>query len=247
MYMPEDDANVFAFFIHWLADDEIPDFKSQDYYPHIRPGADIYVRKLYKLFYLADKLGIKNELANKVMDRIQDIQLRFAKRPSAFDINAIYANTPEKSKLRGKFRELFSFYGPLFQGRNSVLFVFHSQITGADHLIVTVYAVLVMLRESAINNYPEFAARKNIPRSQQLDDDVGALKMLARASQDFSEDFIESQIRYGAYFRSLYTPHCAEPQSRERGRGFGRCFFHTHAESEVCHLGPPVVNDHFGP
>ena len=109
MYMPDDDADAFALFTHWLAHDELLEFRREDYHPHVRAGADIYVRKLYKLFYLADKLDYKNELANKIMDRIQDVQLRFSKRPSAFDINAIYANTGEKSKLRGKLVELFSF------------------------------------------------------------------------------------------------------------------------------------------
>jgi hypothetical protein len=91
----------------------------------------------------------------------------------------------------------------------------------------------VVLRESAISNYPEFAAREDSPKSSQLDDDVGALKMLARASQEFAEDFIELQIRYGAYSGSPYTPQRAEPQSHERGRGFGCCFLHTHFEGEV--------------
>jgi hypothetical protein len=110
MHMPEEDPDVFAMFIHWLAHDEVLEFRSQDYYPLVRTGADIYVRKLYKLFYLADKLGVKNELANKVMDGIQDIQLRYAKRPSTFDVNAIYANTRDRSKLRGKLSGAIHFF-----------------------------------------------------------------------------------------------------------------------------------------
>ena len=99
--MPEDEADVFAMFIHWLTNGWIFDLKVQNY-PEVRKDVDIYVRKLYKLLYLADKLGVRNELANKVMDKIQDIQLRYRKRPSAIDINAICANTLDKSKLRSR-------------------------------------------------------------------------------------------------------------------------------------------------
>jgi hypothetical protein len=84
MYLPEDDSETFDSFIDFIYRGTTPKFIK---------GEDL------PLFFLAEKFCI-NELANKMMDTIQDIQLEHERVPGRTMMKQIYNNTRDKSKLR---------------------------------------------------------------------------------------------------------------------------------------------------
>jgi len=57
------------------------------------------MNSLRMLFYLAEKICV-NELANKVMGRIQDTHLKRNRICTALGLKKDYSNTHENSKLR---------------------------------------------------------------------------------------------------------------------------------------------------
>ncbi|TVY89016.1 hypothetical protein LAWI1_G007186 [Lachnellula willkommii] len=88
------------------------------------------------------------------------------------------------------------------------------------------YAVLMIIRKS-VHGY-----RTKPAEDIALED----FFLLLQKEPDFARDFIQLQIRYGHRFQ--LANGSADAQFRNSTKGFGRCFFHTHAKSEVCHLGP---------
>jgi hypothetical protein len=99
MYLAEDNIKAFHSFVNFIYRNTLPQFvKDKDQPTQITAG--FYTEhKLFSLFYLVEKYCM-NELANKVMDAIQDFQLEHDKVPSAKGIRRIYENTRHKSKLR---------------------------------------------------------------------------------------------------------------------------------------------------
>jgi BTB/POZ domain len=63
--------------------------------------------------------------------------------------------------------------------------------------------------------------------------DVDKLAALARQLPDFAADYVTLQFEHRARLRHGSV---ADPQIRGGPKGFGRCFFHTHAKGEICHL-----------
>jgi len=77
--------------------------------------------------------------------------------------------------------------------------------------------------------------RKNYLRTKKADDrDMALFLDLVKSCPDFAEDYAELHAQYGFLFRmSAKSPSV---NLRTPGRGLDRCFFHTHAKNEVCHL-----------
>jgi hypothetical protein len=99
MYLPEDDIEAFDSFVNFIYRNTLPKFvKDED--PPTEDAIDEYgCEKLAPLFYLAEKYCM-NELANKVMDAIQDHGLKYEVMPGEADMRTFYENTRHKSKLR---------------------------------------------------------------------------------------------------------------------------------------------------
>ncbi|PMD39649.1 hypothetical protein L207DRAFT_583511 [Hyaloscypha variabilis F] len=179
MYLVEEDTVAFDSFISYLYQDRLPQFSSTTKCT----ANEFPEQKLYPLFFLAEKVCC-NELANKVMDAIQDFGLLNEVIPGNESTTMIYENTHEESKLRS-------------------------------------YCILMGLY--------------NWIKSMENDDKdcVESTAHLARALPDFAGDFIELQFKYRDRFQK---GNVADAQVRNDEEGFGRCFFHTHAKGEVCHL-----------
>ena len=176
MYLPNEDINVFDTFITYLYQDRLPQFLST-------AGTDetyFEAEKLYPLFVLAERFCM-NDLANEVMDAIQDFGYQHNTIPGLSSISYIYKNTHETSKLR--------IYCVLMR-----LYDLHTS-TGAKH-------------------------------SNDTAD-------LASTLPDFAGDFIRLQCKYKDRFQK---GQLADAQVRDAKKGFGQCFFHTHAKGETCHL-----------
>ena len=94
-----------------------------------------------------------------------------------------------------------------------------------------IYGVLAIIRRNA-RGYPD---RAGVVREEIIERDLGILQQLLQSESDFGQDFLELQTRYGVRFHK--GADCADPRLRNSSKSFGRCFFHTHAKSEVCHLG----------
>jgi hypothetical protein len=98
MYLPEDDSEAFDSFIVFIYRDTLPKFVA-DKDPLIKEDVGWHaMEKLAPLFYLAEKYCMK-ELANKVMDAFQDLQLRHQTIPNVSLMTEIYNNTRDRSKL----------------------------------------------------------------------------------------------------------------------------------------------------
>jgi hypothetical protein len=89
---------VYPHFINWIYRDQLPPFVLREWYSDDNLFL-AYTKILLPLFQLAEKICL-NELANKVMDRIQDLhpkqQVMFCHR----ELKVVYENTRPKSKLR---------------------------------------------------------------------------------------------------------------------------------------------------
>ncbi|PVH85712.1 hypothetical protein DL98DRAFT_605325 [Cadophora sp. DSE1049] len=99
MYLPEDDADDFDSMIICIYQDRLPSFESSIHPQSGDSGEEFTSRVLYGLFVLAEKLCM-NDLANRVMDKIQDLDFEYSRVPSAASILDIYNTTSLKSKLR---------------------------------------------------------------------------------------------------------------------------------------------------
>ncbi|KAG4437856.1 hypothetical protein IFR05_006658 [Cadophora sp. M221] len=115
MYLPEDDVDALDSLIVYVYQDLLPGFPSLKY-----PDSDLeyggYLEKIiYPLFALAEKLCL-NELANRVMDLIQDTGMKYNCIPGSQaegGIYLIYAITPADSKLRvySVLMQIFNHHG----------------------------------------------------------------------------------------------------------------------------------------
>lgn len=99
MYLPDDDADTFDFMVAFIYQDRLPASP-----PSTNPAASDKIEKftlqrLYPLFGLAEKLCM-NELANRVMDKIQDVENELNHVPGYGSLRFAYRNTPAGSKLR---------------------------------------------------------------------------------------------------------------------------------------------------
>jgi hypothetical protein len=177
IYFPEEDFATFESFITYLYQDRLPQF-----FPTQRADKHSFEhKKLYPLFFLAEKLCI-NELANRVMDAIQDFGFQLLLTPSRQNIIQVYNNTHQASKLR-------------------------------------IYCVLT-------EAYYQNSAGDN-------EEDLANLTAISRSVPEFASDYMILQWKYHTCFRNQ---NATDPQLRDDQKGFGRCYFHTHAKGEVCHL-----------
>jgi hypothetical protein len=101
----------------------------------------------------------------------------------------------------------------------SIIWIYNNTHEGSK---LRLYSILMGLREQAL-------------KQALRDDESEAQKVvyLASAIPDFAGDYLEAQFKYWAHFR---PGGVAEPAFRGDKVGFVRCFFHTHAKGEVCHL-----------
>ncbi|KAK0119330.1 hypothetical protein ONS95_008172 [Cadophora gregata] len=98
MYLPEDDADVFDLMVGYIYPDRIPSFSAAKYNQDDN-GVSKFSHGLYTLFALAEKLCM-NDLANRLMDEIQDFQYEHSRVPSMTWFCDIYNMTSLRSKLR---------------------------------------------------------------------------------------------------------------------------------------------------
>jgi hypothetical protein len=64
----------------------------------------------------------------------------------------------------------------------------------------------------------------------ELKEDRSEGEEFSRENSDFALDFVRLSFQHGF---KLYT---RDVRSRSEEKGLGWCFFHTHAEGELCHL-----------
>ncbi|KAE9381259.1 hypothetical protein N431DRAFT_3095 [Stipitochalara longipes BDJ] len=95
MYLPDENTTAFDSFVTYLYQDRIPQYTAS---AEVLAG-NFERKKLYPLFILAEKYCM-NELANMVMDAIQDFAEKYRFTPSASNTRFVYNNTHESSKLR---------------------------------------------------------------------------------------------------------------------------------------------------
>ncbi len=98
IHLVEEDPEMFDLLINYFYHDSLPAFPSEEFSDD-QDGCDEYVDYLWTLFYVAEKFCI-DELANRIMDGIQDIQDHFGVIPSASSIKRIYKFTHESSRSR---------------------------------------------------------------------------------------------------------------------------------------------------
>ncbi|TVY15177.1 hypothetical protein LARI1_G007255 [Lachnellula arida] len=194
MHLPEDDPEAFSALVVWIYRDQLPLFPSERFTDD-RDGCERYIDILLPFFLLAEKLCI-NALANQIMDRIQDVQLKHDSLFSCSQLEDIYANTHRGSKVR-------------------------------------TYGVLNEIRRSLV---PESEYDANEEDENSEEKFLEELLKLQESQTDIGRDFILLHMQYGHRFHPGNDR--ADAQIRDSKTGFGRCFFHTHAKSEVCHLGP---------
>jgi len=184
MYLPAEDIGAFDSFITYLYQDRLPRFDNMGGLKSI----DFEAEKFYPLFFLAEKFCL-NELANRIMDAIQNYGFQHEKIPSCKDITEIYEYTHETSKLR-------------------------------------TYCVLMRLYDLHISG-----------DENAEDTEANATAHLASNLPDFASDIIKLQFKNKNRFQK---GNIADAQVRDDQKGFGRCFFHTHAKGEICHFGNAV-------
>jgi hypothetical protein len=99
MYLPEEDNEAFDSLTDFIYRGTVPKFVVEKDPPTRNTLGAFTMRKLAPLFYLAEKYCM-NELTNKVMDAIQDHELKYEIMPGDDLMRNIYNNTRDKSKLR---------------------------------------------------------------------------------------------------------------------------------------------------
>lgn len=99
MHLPEDTPTEFTNLVNYIYQDRLPAFPTDEYTPDFKGSQGFTKYQLYPLFFFAEKLCI-NGLANRVIDTIQDIHLKYNRVLSSARILAIYRATHENSKFR---------------------------------------------------------------------------------------------------------------------------------------------------
>ncbi|KAL2072709.1 hypothetical protein VTL71DRAFT_12052 [Oculimacula yallundae] len=99
MYLPEDSADAFDSLINYLYQDCLPAFPNQKHRDNAMDVSNFSADILYSLFALAEKFCI-NRLANRVMDRLQDLHDEYDVIPDLVESKKAYSITSPTSKLR---------------------------------------------------------------------------------------------------------------------------------------------------
>ncbi|CZR61095.1 uncharacterized protein PAC_10991 [Phialocephala subalpina] len=181
MHLPEDTPVDFTNLVNYIYQDRLPSFPAEEYTPDFKGSQGFTRDHLYPLFLFAEKLCI-NDLANRVMDDIQDIHLKYNRVLSNARILTIYRTTHENSKFR-------------------------------------LYSMLNLVRNSVTAHDNGSWCEKRIPLFTEI--------------TDIAVDFATAACRYAAKFAA--DQHL-DPRIRDDKTIFGKCFFHTHTDKEVCHL-----------
>jgi hypothetical protein len=113
MYLPDDNAGIFDMFLNYIYKDCLSSFPSKKFADIVK-GVDRYTEEVSKLFYLAEKFCI-NDLANRVMDQVQDVHASRERIPGPDDVENVYKNTHETSKLR-RYCTMTRIYGTRQRG-----------------------------------------------------------------------------------------------------------------------------------
>ena len=102
IYLPDDDFGAFEVLVNFNHSNRLPEL------PGPNPSTTVvdfetvnafYNSVLFPSYFLAEKLCM-NELANRIMDMIQDVQLAQGHAPSVYNVETIYPNTHAERKLR---------------------------------------------------------------------------------------------------------------------------------------------------
>jgi len=99
MYLPEDDANAFDSMIVYIYRDQLPVFPNTSYSQGCSGAQQFAFDILYRLFTFAEKICM-NDLANRVMDKIQDLGMEYWSAPTLPHVRSLYSLTGPGSKLR---------------------------------------------------------------------------------------------------------------------------------------------------
>lgn len=183
MHLPEDTPSEFTNLVNYIYQDRLPPFPTDEYALDVKGSRGYTKDHLYPLFTFAEKLCI-NDLANRVMDNIQDIHLKYNRTLSSARILAIYRTTHENSKFR-------------------------------------LYSMLNLVQNSVRTHSNESWCEKTIPLFTEM--------------PDIAIDYATAACRYAAKFAEDQD---LDPRVRD-DKAFGKCFFHTHTDKEVCHLNVP--------
>ncbi|KAG4424734.1 hypothetical protein IFR04_002082 [Cadophora malorum] len=98
IYLPEDDPTAFDALVVFIYQNSLPLFPSKQFPANIE-GCDCYADVLERIIFFADKLCI-NELANKSMDLMQDLEMEYSRLVNPERIANVYKRTGPKSKFR---------------------------------------------------------------------------------------------------------------------------------------------------
>lgn len=96
--LPEHNTKTFDGVVNWMYRDQIP--PSSEFLD--TPEAyDLYCRaEIQPLYFLAERLHLR-ELMSKLLDKIRIVACKYPLGyPTAFDVRAVYQNTPPSSNLR---------------------------------------------------------------------------------------------------------------------------------------------------
>ncbi|KAL3417904.1 hypothetical protein PVAG01_10914 [Phlyctema vagabunda] len=118
--LPDDTRGGFEVFLNWAYQGALPEFPNQ-YFPATLTGADRFVNVLIQAFFFAEKYCI-NDLQNRIMNTIQDMQNAWKRIPSNTEILSIYANTKSGSKLRQYCALVIAFHLDHFRVNDEPLF-----------------------------------------------------------------------------------------------------------------------------
>jgi hypothetical protein len=99
MELPKDTPDAFNCLISWLYWDKIPSVQKPILPTDAEHCKNFTKSVLYPGYILAEKLCL-DEMANEIINVIQDVQYQSQILPDAQDMKLIYENTPENSKLR---------------------------------------------------------------------------------------------------------------------------------------------------
>jgi len=180
MFLSAEKPEIFDSMVNFIYRDTLPIFPSKEY-SDIDHANQKYCTQMFHLFALAEKLCI-NGLANKVMDRIQDVFLLKKILCNHESLGLIYLITHEGSKLR-------------------------------------LYASASILTHSTFN----LTGLSRVVMSQNPDQYASV--------PGFTRDFFLFHFKHGNAISSG-----TDYRKREDRKGLGRCYFHTHAKGEICHL-----------
>ncbi|KUJ22634.1 uncharacterized protein LY89DRAFT_664434 [Mollisia scopiformis] len=90
LYLPHDHCGAFALFVEWIYRTVLPDGHSQD-----------YVDSLYELYMFAEKISLSSPtLEDRIMDKIQDISLKYDLTPSLHMIHRIYESPADGRTIK---------------------------------------------------------------------------------------------------------------------------------------------------